>query len=113
MINRQSSEYGHEIPYQQENKEGGTNIAFKKAVLKLIVTPRILPHNGSLLLSIVGNQDKVSSLTGGGVPAIQTQHLSTECVCYETVRQWFWVVYMKIMMHIKPDLYHCYLTYLF
>lgn len=70
-------ESGEEIPYQQEALNGGTAISFKKAVLKLQVTPYILP-NKHILLDVSVNQDKVSLLTVQGVPAIHTQQLSTQ-----------------------------------
>ena len=70
-------ESGEEIPYQQETLSGGTSVSFKKAVLKLQVTPHILP-NHDILLDLNVNQDKVSLLTVQGVPAIHTQQVSTE-----------------------------------
>ena len=70
-------ESGEEIPYQQETLSGGTSVSFKKAVLKLQVTPHILP-NHDILLDLSVNQDKVSLLTVQGVPAIHTQQVSTE-----------------------------------
>lgn len=70
-------ESGEEIPYQQETLSGGTAVSFKKAVLKLQVTPHILPDR-HVLLDINVNQDKVSLLTVQGVPAIHTQQVSTQ-----------------------------------
>ncbi|PHQ78794.1 MAG: secretin, partial [Coxiella sp. (in: Bacteria)] len=70
-------ESGEEVPYQQETVNGGTNVAFKKAVLKLEVTPHLLTNN-RLLLDLHINQDKVSALTVQGVPAIHTQQLTTQ-----------------------------------
>ena len=70
-------ESGEEIPYQQETLSGGTSVSFKKAVLKLQVTPHILP-NHDIFLDLSVNQDKVSLLTVQGVPAIHTQQVATE-----------------------------------
>lgn len=70
-------EAGEEVPYQQETANGGTSIAFKKAVLKLQVTPHILSRQ-RVLLDLRVNQDKVSALTVQGVPAIHTQQIATQ-----------------------------------
>jgi type IV pilus assembly protein PilQ len=70
-------EAGQEVPYQQLNESGGTNVTFKKAVMRLQVTPEIRsPH--SVLLHLNINQDQVSDLTVNGVPAINTQQLKTQ-----------------------------------
>src|SRR5690606_32595816 len=37
-------EQGKEIPYQQATSSGATSVEFKKAVLKLEVTPQITPE---------------------------------------------------------------------
>ncbi len=77
--NRQTAviESGEEIPYQEKTGEGNTSVAFKKATLRLKVTPVVLPGK-RLLLQLAVNQDKISSLQVNGVPAIRTQRLSTE-----------------------------------
>lgn len=77
--NRQSAtiESGQEIPYQQGTSSGATNVAFKKAVLGLKVTPEISPENQIMLLLKV-NQDQVSPLQVNGVPAINTQEIETQ-----------------------------------
>lgn len=72
-------ESGDEIPYQERTSEGNTSTAFKKAVLRLDVTPTILPGK-RIHLKIKINQDKLSPLLVNGVPAITTQQLSTEVV---------------------------------
>lgn len=72
-------ESGAEVPYQEATSSGATSVSFKKAVLKLQVTPQRMPNN-HILLHIALNQDKVSALTVNGVPAIQTQQLSTQVV---------------------------------
>lgn len=78
-LNHQTAtiEAGEEVPYQQETSNGGTSVAFKKAVMRLEVTPHALSAK-RVLLSIHINQDKVSSLKVDGVPAIHTQQLVTQ-----------------------------------
>ena len=80
-LNHQSAEIeaGEEVPYQQETANGGTSVAFKKAVMKLKITPHLL-SNGRIQLNVQINQDKVSALTVQGVPAIHTQALTTQVV---------------------------------
>ena len=52
--NQQSAsiEAGQEIPYQQQAYGGNTNIAFKKAVLRLEVTPQIVFSNSRMSLKV-------------------------------------------------------------
>ena len=70
-------ETGEEVPYQEKTGEGNTSVTFKKAVLRLRVTPVILPGR-RVLLKLSINHDKPSALLVNGVPAIQTQQLTTE-----------------------------------
>lgn len=72
-------ESGEEVPYQQSTENGGTSVAFKKAVLRLQVTPEIQSPQ-TVLLHLLINQDHVSELTINGVPAISTQQLKTQVV---------------------------------
>ena len=74
-----SIEAGEEVPYQQQIEGGGTSVAFKKAVLRLQVIPKVLPNN-KILLQLSINQDQVSSLRVNGVPAIRTQQLKTQAL---------------------------------
>jgi type IV pilus assembly protein PilQ len=69
-------ESGEEIPYQEVSLSGGTAVAFKKAVLRLKVTPQILPQ-GKLLLELEVNQDRPSDHIVQGVPAITTRQIIT------------------------------------
>lgn len=80
-LNNESAtiESGEEIPYEAATSSGATSVSFKKAVLRLQVTPTIMPHH-HILLHIALNQDKVSALTIKGVPAIQTQQITTQIV---------------------------------
>ncbi len=71
-----SIESGSEIPYQQSTRSGATSVAFKKAVLRLKITPQIISGQ-RVLLSIAVNQDGVSQLLVNGEPAIKTQQLIT------------------------------------
>lgn len=70
---------GESIPYQERTSYGNTNIAFKKAVLALKVTPIIVSQN-KILLHISVNQDKVSVFNVQGVPAIDTQEIKTQVI---------------------------------
>lgn len=71
-----SIEAGEEIPYQEVSESGGTAVAFKKAVLRLKVTPQILPEN-KVLLQLQVNQDRPSNRIVLGVPSINTRQIST------------------------------------
>lgn len=77
--NQQSAmiEAGEEIPYQQETSSGATNIAFKKAVLSLKVTPQITSNN-QVTLNLKVNQDKPGARQVLGVPTIDTREISTQ-----------------------------------
>lgn len=78
-LNRQTAsiESGQEIPYQESTLSGATNIAFKKAVLSLKVTPIVTPDD-KILLNLVVNQNKVSPLVVNGMPAVSTQEVQTQ-----------------------------------
>jgi type IV pilus assembly protein PilQ len=68
-------EQGEEIPYQQATSSGATSTAFKKANLKLEVTPQITP-DGNVILSVDINKDSRGTATPGGL-AINTKHVRT------------------------------------
>ncbi|MDR1968700.1 MAG: type IV pilus secretin PilQ, partial [Burkholderiaceae bacterium] len=51
-----SIEQGTEFPYEQATSSGATSIAFRKAVLKLEVTPQITPE-GNIILDLNVNKD--------------------------------------------------------
>jgi type IV pilus assembly protein PilQ len=75
-----SIEKGVDIPYQTESASGGTTIAFKKAVLKLEVTPQITPDE-HVIMDLDVRQDEVDSTfttSSGGVPVIGTRHVETQ-----------------------------------
>jgi type IV pilus assembly protein PilQ len=69
-------EQGEEIPYQQSTSSGATSITFKKAVLKLEVTPQITPE-GSVILDVDVNKDSRGILTPQGY-AINNKHVKTQ-----------------------------------
>lgn len=73
-------EAGDEIPYQQANGFGTTSITFKKAVLKLAVTP-LWQSGRRLRLKIDVHQDQVAKFQVQGIPAIHTQHIQTQSTC--------------------------------
>jgi type IV pilus assembly protein PilQ len=69
-------EQGEELPYQVATASGATSIAFRKANLKLEVTPQITPE-GSVILSVDVNKDSRGTLTPQGY-AINTKHVQTQ-----------------------------------
>lgn len=69
-------ESGEEIPYQQASSSGATAIAFKKAVLRLEVTPQITPDD-HIVLELKVNQDSRGVVTAG-VPSINTREIHTK-----------------------------------
>lgn len=68
-------EAGVEIPYQQATRSGATSIAFKDAVLRLEVTPRITP-SGRIAMELNIKQDTVGRIYHG-VPSINTTRIAT------------------------------------
>jgi type IV pilus assembly protein PilQ len=69
-------EQGTELPYQVATSSGATSIAFRKANLKLEVTPQITPE-GNIILTLDVNKDTVGQATTAGF-AINTKHVQTE-----------------------------------
>lgn len=69
-------EQGTEYPYSVTAPNGATTIAFKKAVLKLEVTPQITPE-GNIILDLDVNKDSRGESTLQGV-AIDTKHIKTQ-----------------------------------
>ncbi len=69
-------EQGTELPYQQATSSGATSIQFRKAVLKLEVTPQITPE-GNVILEVQVNRDAVGIMTPAG-PAIDTRRVQTQ-----------------------------------
>jgi len=69
-------EQGTELPYQQATSSGATAISFRKANLKLEVTPQITPE-GNIILNVDVNKDSVGRETANGF-AIDTKHIQTQ-----------------------------------
>lgn len=69
-------ESGEEIPYQEASSSGATSVSFKKAVLRLEVTPQITPDD-HIILDLKVNQDSRGAVTNG-VPAINTREMHTK-----------------------------------
>jgi type IV pilus assembly protein PilQ len=69
-------EQGTELPYQLTGPNGSTSIAFRKANLRLEVTPHITP-DGSINMFLEVYKDSVGQNTPAGF-AIDTKHVSTQ-----------------------------------
>jgi type IV pilus assembly protein PilQ len=69
-------EQGEEIPYQIATSSGATSVQFKKASLRLEVTPQITPE-GNVILDVEVNKDSRGALTTAG-PAINTKQVKTQ-----------------------------------
>ena len=72
-------EAGAEIPYQEKASSGGTNVIFKKAVLSLKVTPRILPDE-RMILDLKVNQDQPSTFMAVDAPTIKARGIKTQVI---------------------------------
>lgn len=80
-----SIESGTEIPYRDASAAGGgagggggvaASISFKKALLKLEVTPQITPDD-KIIMDLIINQDSPGDLTAAG-PTIEVTKLETQ-----------------------------------
>jgi len=69
-------ESGTELPYLQASSSGATSVSFRKAVLRLEVTPQITPDD-RIIMDLVVNQDSVGQDTAAG-PAINTNEVETQ-----------------------------------
>jgi type IV pilus assembly protein PilQ len=69
-------EQGTEFPYQTATSSGATQIAFRKATLKLEVTPQITPE-GSIILDVDVAKDSPGEITTSG-RAINTKRVQTQ-----------------------------------
>ncbi len=69
-------EQGEELPYQVATSSGATSISFRKANLKLEVTPQITPE-GNVILGVDVTKDSRGTLTPQGY-AINTKHAQTQ-----------------------------------
>jgi type IV pilus assembly protein PilQ len=72
-------EQGTEVPYATESENGSSHVQFKKAVMGLSVTPRVI-EDGEVSLNLVINKDSVSPTTLASAenePLINTQQIKT------------------------------------
>jgi type IV pilus assembly protein PilQ len=69
-------EQGEELPYQAATSSGATALQFRKANLKLEVTPQITPE-GNVILDVDVTKDSVGRNTAAGF-AIDTKHVRTQ-----------------------------------
>jgi type IV pilus assembly protein PilQ len=69
-------EQGVELPYQQATSSGATSITFKKANLRLEVTPQVTP-DGNVVLDVDVSKDSKGENTAAGF-AINNQHVKTK-----------------------------------
>ena len=69
-------EQGTEFPYQQATSSGATAVSFRKATLKLEVTPQITPE-GNIILDLDVSKDSRGETTAAGI-AINTKHIKTQ-----------------------------------
>jgi type IV pilus assembly protein PilQ len=69
-------EQGEELPFQVATASGATALQFRKANLKLEVTPQITPE-GNVILDLDVNKDSVGRSTAAGF-AIDTKHVQTQ-----------------------------------
>ena len=71
-------ETGTEIPYQEASSSGATSVSFKKAVLKLEVTPQITPDDRVIMELKVTKDNPDFANVVLGTPPINTQSVETE-----------------------------------
>ncbi|MBI5275231.1 MAG: type IV pilus secretin PilQ [Burkholderiales bacterium] len=69
-------EQGTEFPYQQATASGATAVVFRRATLKLEVTPQITPE-GNIILDLDINKDSRGETTAAGI-AINTKKVKTQ-----------------------------------
>jgi type IV pilus assembly protein PilQ len=69
-------EQGTELPYQQSTSSGATSVSFRKANLKLQVTPQIM-NNGDVVMDVDVTKDSVGSLLTSAGYTIDTKHVQT------------------------------------
>lgn len=69
-------EQGTELPYLEASASGAATVSFKKANLRLEVTPQITP-DGNVIMSVDINKDAPGTQTTSGF-AIDTKHIKTK-----------------------------------
>ncbi len=70
-------ETGSEIAYLQSSSSGASAAAFKKAVLSLKVKPQITPED-NVIMDVNVTKDSIGQLVFGGIPTIDTNHITTQ-----------------------------------
>jgi type IV pilus assembly protein PilQ len=70
-------EQGEELPYLAATSSGATNVQFRKATLKLEVTPQITP-DGNVILDVDIAKDSRGASAGLAGFAINTKHIRTK-----------------------------------
>ena len=72
---------GVEIPFQEATAAGATAISFKEATLSMEVTPQITPDD-RVIMDLEVSKDSIGQVvptgTGGSVPTIDTQSVTTQ-----------------------------------
>ncbi|HKY69384.1 MAG TPA: type IV pilus secretin PilQ family protein, partial [Gammaproteobacteria bacterium] len=71
-------EAGEEIPYLESTSSGAAAIAFKKAALRLEVTPLITPDDNIILTLLINQDSRGKEILPGGAPPIDTQEIKTQ-----------------------------------
>lgn len=72
-------EQGTEVPYLQASSSGAANVAFKKAVLSLKVTPQITPDDNVMMkVNVAKDSVDAAGAVAGGAPSIKTNKVDTE-----------------------------------
>jgi len=69
-------EQGTEVPYLEASSSGAATVSFKKAVLKLDVTPQITPDD-RIVMDLEVHKDEVGEIFLG-VPSIDTRNVKTQ-----------------------------------
>ena len=75
-------ESGLEIPYQEKTGEGNTSVTFKKATLRLEVTPHIT-HNNKIVMEIKVSKDSpdwANVIAGTGEPPIKKNEVTSKVI---------------------------------
>jgi type IV pilus assembly protein PilQ len=70
-------EQGTEIPYQQSTGLGTNSVSFRKANLKLEVTPQIV-NNSNVIMDVDITKDSIGSLLTSAGYTINTKHVQTQ-----------------------------------
>lgn len=73
---RAEIEQGVEIPFQQATSSGATSVSFRKASLRLNVTPQITPE-GNVNLDLEVTNDAVGNVIAGAI-SINTKRIKTQ-----------------------------------